>query len=137
MVACDALVDDALSRARRVQEGAAEAGFDWTDVSDVLEKLREEIGELEQALAGEDLAHVRHELGDVLFTTVNLSRFLHASPGEELESATQRFCARFEALKAILDAKGRTIQDCTIEELDRVWEQVKRKCSGADGHIAP
>ena len=137
MGACDTLVGDALTNARRVQENASDLGFDWTEVADVLGKLREEVGELEQALADEDLTHVRSELGDVLFSAVNLSRFVEASPTEELDAASKRFSARFEALRAILADEGRAIGQCTPEELDRVWEQVKREENDGDGSTGP
>jgi len=127
------MADDLLTKTRALQEQAARVGFDWPHISGVFEKLQEEIGELAEALEAGDAAQVRHELGDLMFSVVNLSRFLEACPSEELEAAGQRFEVRFQCMKARLERQGRAIQDCSLEELDEIWEQVKRECPATGG----
>lgn len=129
----DSMAEDALAKARAAQVEAARAGFDWPNISGVLEKLDEEIGELRQALDAGDAAQVRREFGDLMFSVVNLSRFVEASPSEELEAASRRFEERFDCLKSKLEAAGRGIKDCTLEELDEVWEQVKTELGSTGG----
>lgn len=127
------MADDLLGRARALQEQAARVGFDWPHISGVFEKLQEEIGELVEAVEVGDAAQIRHELGDVMFSVVNLSRFLGACASEELEAAGRRFEARFHCMRARLEDQGRAIRDCSPEELDKIWEQVKRECRTTGG----
>ena len=127
------MAEDALARALAVQVEAARAGFDWPNISGVLEKVDEEIAELRQALEIGDAAQVRREFGDLMLSVVNLSRFVEASPSQELEAASQRFEERFHGLKLKLNAAGRAIKDCTLEELDDVWEQVKTELKSNSG----
>ncbi len=129
----DSMAGDALTKAQAVQVEAARAGFDWPNISGVLEKLDEEIAELREALDAGDSARVRREFGDLMFSAVNVSRFVEASPSEELEAASRRFEERFEGLKLKLEAAGRAIQDCTPDELDEVWEQVKAELRSSGG----
>jgi tetrapyrrole methylase family protein/MazG family protein len=108
----------ALERAAKLQRRAAEVGFDWTEVASVIEKLREEVGELEQALG--DPNRIDDEVGDLLFTVVNVSRHLAVDPELALRGTIDRFSKRFRAMEAIgpLDA-------LTAAELDERWEKVK------------
>ena len=119
------MVDDLLTKTRSLQEKAAHVGFDWPHISGVFEKLQEEIGELAEAVEAGDAGQVRHELGDLMFSVVNLSRFLEACPSEALEAAGRRFEERFQCMKARLEEQGRAIQECSLEELNGVWEGVK------------
>lgn len=127
------MAEDVLAKALAVQVEAARAGFDWPNISGVLEKLDEEIAELCRALETGDAARVRCEFGDLMFSVVNLSRFVEASPSEELEAASRRFEERYDGLKLKLEAAGRAIKDCTLEELDEVWEQVKMELGSSGG----
>jgi tetrapyrrole methylase family protein / MazG family protein len=117
----------ALQRAQRVQGRVARVGFDWDDVSDVVCKVEEELAETREALLSGDAEHFREELGDLLFATVNLSRFQGINAEEALEAAVKKFANRFEALEARIHASGRSLNDCTLEEMDAEWDNVKRK----------
>lgn len=120
----------ALLRALRVTDKASRVGFDWGDKSGVMDKLNEELAELSEAEALEDpaarKAAVQHEFGDVLFTMVNLARFLDLNPEEALRESTQRFMERFQSMERALEAEGRIIEDTNPETLDALWEAAKR-----------
>ncbi len=120
----------ALERARKLQKRAARAGFDWDEITPVLAKLKEEIAELEQAIeqdlteqAGRDGIH--RELGDVLFSVVNLARHLDEDPEVVLRSANQRFEERFRWIELTLQKQGKKLQNATLTELDALWDQAK------------
>ena len=108
----------ALARGAKLQRRAASVGFDWPDQAGVMEKLREEVVELEKALEEED--GVAHELGDVLFTVVNLARHLDIDPETALRQAIDRFSDRFRQVEEAGDLAGRSAED-----LDTLWEQAK------------
>ncbi|TFG63597.1 MAG: nucleoside triphosphate pyrophosphohydrolase [Gemmatimonadales bacterium] len=119
-----------LSRAIRVQERAAGVGFDWPDVSGAFEKLREEMGELEPLLAayasgGETSNRLAEEAGDVLFSAVNVCRLAGLHPMTVLEDATDKFSARFRKLAVRAQEEGISIEQASLETLDRWWEAVK------------
>jgi tetrapyrrole methylase family protein/MazG family protein len=120
----------ALFRARRVQERVAGVGFDWPDAGGVLAKVREELGEIEEALLAGDKAEAARELGDLLFAVVNLSRFLEADPEQALQTAVERFSERFRAMERELAKLGTTVTDATLEEMDRAWERAKQDGGG-------
>lgn len=116
---------DALEYSRRIQAAASSEGFDWPDISGVLDKVEEEICEVRLALETGDEAHARRELGDLLLITVNLARFLGADPREALVGATDRFENRFQQLKVLLHSEGKSIRDCAPEALEAAWQRVK------------
>jgi ATP diphosphatase len=118
---------DPLSESHALQEAASAKGFDWPDVSGVLDKVAEELEEIRDALREGDPAHARCELGDLLMATVNLSRFLDADPGEELHKAGARFGERFALLEEELEEESIEMKSCTLEFLDARWAKVKRK----------
>ncbi len=115
----------ALLRAQRVSEKAARVGFDWNQLQPVLDKLRSEIRELEDAAAQNDPNAVAHELGDVLFSVVNLARHLHVDAEQALKATVDRFIRRFKQVEAAALASGRAVRDCTLAELDAYWEAAK------------
>ncbi|MBN2310636.1 MAG: hypothetical protein JXR94_16815 [Candidatus Hydrogenedentes bacterium] len=115
----------ALVEACAVQQRAAAVGFDWPDVTGVLAKVREETAEIEHALAASDPQHAKRELGDLLFSAVNLARFLDADATQELRRATARFQCRFARVEREIERSGRSMTACSLEELDAVWERVK------------
>jgi MazG family protein len=118
----------ALVRAQKIQRRAARVGFDWTDISDVVDKLEEELKELKQALSGgEPLHRVREELGDLLFSGVNLARFLDADAEALLRSASQKFAGRFRVVEKLAREQQRDLLDCTLDELEDYWRQAKRQ----------
>jgi ATP diphosphatase len=115
----------ALLRAERLTEKASRIGFDWPDIAGVREKLDEELGELDQAIASGDRQAVEHELGDVLFSLANLARFL-ATPAEDaLRAANRRFTERFHAVEQGLRQRGVAFGHATLEEMDALWEEAK------------
>ena len=117
----------ALARALRVGEKAADAGFDWRDPRGVLDKIDEEHAELRQAMQGGDPASIAHELGDYLFTLVNLCRHLGVDPEAALQGTNRRFERRFRVLEAGVHAEGvERIGDLGEEELERRWQAAKR-----------
>lgn len=118
---------DPLTRSAAIQDSASARGFDWPDISGVLAKVREEIGEVEHAWSSMDLESAKRELGDLLFAAVNLGRFLQADPSEELDRANARFEERFALLHEELQRTGRAMEKCTLDELDEVWERVKER----------
>ena len=113
----------ALWRAEKVQKKAKKAGFDWPDISGALDKLSEEIGELKAAVA--QGSNVEEELGDLLFSAVNVARFLKADPEDALNSATDKFIHRFQKVEELAAAQGRSMEGMTLAELDKLWEQAK------------
>lgn len=116
----------ALQRGQRMQEKAARVGFDWPDVSGVLEKLSEELGELAQARrAKQDDRHVREELGDVFFTLVNLSRALGIDAETAMREANEKFYRRFSFMEERAAADGKTLSDLDTGELEELWELAK------------
>lgn len=129
----------ALVRAERLTEKASAVGFDWPDVQGVLAKVHEEIGELEEAVARraaaapqDEDAHrlhgrVEHELGDLLFALANLGRFLKVHPEEALRGSVRRFESRFHHVEERLREEGRTPREATLAEMDRYWDEAKRR----------
>jgi MazG family protein len=117
----------ALVMAFRLQERAAGVGFDWPDWSGPLQKVTEETGELTRELAnGADQARLEHELGDLLFATVNLARKAGVDPRAALETANRRFAARFRTVERLAAARGLDIHTAGLEALDQLWEEAKR-----------
>ena len=115
-----------LHRAQKIQDRAARVGFDWDCIEDVEEKVREELAEVREARRGDDASLLKEELGDLLFSVVNLCRFAKIDATSALGGATAKFVRRFKEVQRRVDASGRTIGDCSLKELDEVWEEVKR-----------
>jgi len=115
----------ALSLARRIQENAAAVGFDWPDVSGAMEKVREEVRELEQAIQRGDPGSVEEELGDLLFAVVNVARFSSVDPEVALRRATEKFANRFAMVEDFAKKRGLELKKMTLEQLDALWEEVK------------
>ena len=111
----------ALLRAQRIQERAASLGFDWEDIKDVFEKLREEIGEFEEAWQNAERDRIVDELGDILFSIVNLARFLKIDAEDALRRTSDKFCRRFEKVENAISKQGKM----TLEEMDKIWEKSK------------
>jgi ATP diphosphatase len=119
------LLNDPLQNAVEIQLDAARVGFDWPDIAPVFDKILEELDEIRDALAHGQPDDVRRELGDLLFAVVNLARFVNADPSRELEATNHRFLARFGKVRDALEQAGRRIEDCSLEEMDQVWQRVK------------
>ncbi len=117
----------ALSRAAKLQKRAAQVGFDWPDALPVLDKVREELDEVLQAMADNDPAALADEVGDLLFAAVNLARHVKVDPETALRSANGKFERRFRFIEQALRDMGRPIEDCTLEDLDALWGEAKRQ----------
>ena len=117
----------ALNRARRVQEKAASVGFDWPHVAGVWAKVMEEIQELKTACAAGNAAEMQEEFGDVLFSMVNLGRFLKLSGEDALRQAINKFEQRFRGIEQELARRGRNIEEATLEEMDDIWNRLRRE----------
>jgi MazG family protein len=116
----------ALLHAQRLGEKAGHAGFDWPNVDGVLDKLREELGELQEAVASGDTKHAEAELGDLLYAATSLARHLHVSAEDALKGAADRFGRRFRHMEGALADEKRDIRDASPAELDGLWENAKR-----------
>ncbi|MGH7672472.1 MAG: nucleoside triphosphate pyrophosphohydrolase [Gemmatimonadales bacterium] len=114
-----------LLMAYRLQERAAGVGFDWPDAAGPLAKVKEETAQLDRAAAGGKREARESELGDLLFAVVNLARKLEIEPGQALEKANAKFTHRFEQMEALAEERGVQIGRATLEELDKLWEEVK------------
>ncbi|MCK5675569.1 MAG: nucleoside triphosphate pyrophosphohydrolase [Verrucomicrobia bacterium] len=115
----------ALQKAHQVQKRAARAGFDWAHIDDVLDKLHEEIEEVKEAISRNHEADIRDELGDLLFSVVNVSRFLGHNPEELLNQNIKKFVRRFQSVEEKVHAAGRDFKEFTLDELDVFWNEAK------------
>ncbi len=116
-----------LLRAHRLQERAARVGFDWNHLNEALPKLDEEIAEFKEALSGGNAGRIEDELGDVFFMLVNVSRFLGVNPDEALRKTISKFIHRFRYIEEHAENAGRSMNDMTIEEMEKLWQESKRK----------
>jgi ATP diphosphatase len=114
-----------LRHAIKIQERAGAVGFDWDDAAGTIEKLREEIDELEAALRGGDRSEIEDEAGDVMFAAANVSRFLKIDADASLRQSTAKFIRRFEAMEAMIRADGRRFEDMTLSEMNAYWIRAK------------
>lgn len=118
----------ALMKAYKLQKKASKVGFDWDQINDVFLKIEEELSELREAVEqGLDPEEQVAELGDLLFAATNAARFLHADPEEALSRTNRKFVKRFRFIEAQLKAKGKTVEDSSLEEMDAIWQQAKNQ----------
>lgn len=110
---------------------AAAHGFDWPEPASALEKVKEEIAELEKSLPAKSRRAVAEELGDVLFSMANFCRLLGFNPEIILRQAARKFERRFRKLERELRKRGQTVKECSPEELDQTWERIKQKGCGS------
>jgi len=115
----------ALIRAANIQKKAARVGFDWPDTTGVIDKFREELAELSVELESGNPQKLEHELGDVLFTAVNMARKIGVEPELALEHANQRFITRFQHMEESAAAHGQKLEDLTPRDLEELWESAK------------
>tara|TARA_B110000914_G_scaffold39972_1_gene33385 strand:- start:3633 stop:4421 length:789 start_codon:yes stop_codon:yes gene_type:complete len=111
---------------QRIQDKASSAGFDWDKTSEVWEKLDEELKELKEAQLQNNFDNVEEELGDVLFTIVNLSRFFGVSAENALRKSNKKFIQRFQLLEKKIIKSSRNIEDHSKKELNDIWDEVKK-----------
>jgi ATP diphosphatase len=117
----------ALARAIALQWKASTVGFDWNDPRAVLAKIREEADEIEAALDRGDKADIASETGDLMFALVNLARHVDADPEMALRGANTKFERRFAYIEQTLMAKGRSLEDASLAEMDALWNEAKAR----------
>ncbi len=117
----------ALRRAQRIQAKTSRAGFDWDGPEEVLPKIREELEELEAELAAGDRARTEEELGDLIFSAVNLARRLGLDAELALQRTVNRWIRRFRRLEELAAGEGRALEDLSLEEMDRLWKNAKEQ----------
>lgn len=116
----------ALLRAHKISQKAAKVGFDWKDTAQVIEKLDEEVAEFKAAVKANDAANIEEELGDILFTLVNVSRFMQVNPEDALRKTIGKFITRFHHVEAAIIANGGEIADASMDEMERLWQEAKK-----------
>ena len=115
----------ALVRAQRLQEKASYAGFDHDNIEDAWEKLNEELNELKSAQEKRDIENIKEEIGDVLFSVVNLSRFFDIPAEDMLRKTNRKFITRFQTIERELKEKGKKLENSNLEEMEKIWEKSK------------
>ncbi|MDD5462210.1 MAG: nucleoside triphosphate pyrophosphohydrolase [Methylococcales bacterium] len=115
----------ALMECEKIQDRAAQHGFDWPDVPPVFDKVQEELDEVKEAWKSGDQAHIQEEIGDLLLVAVNLARHLNVNPELALKESTKKFSKRFHYIEREVEASGRSLRDCELEELDAFWHEAK------------
>jgi ATP diphosphatase len=115
-----------LNRAIKLQTRAAQVGFDWPEALPVVDKVREELDEVLQAMSENDPEAISEEIGDLLFVVCNLARHLKVDPETALRAANGKFERRFRFIEQALREVGRAMQDCPLEELDALWGEAKK-----------
>ena len=116
----------ALLGAYEIGTRVAAVGFDWAKAEDVIEKIKEEVAELEAAVTNAGRGRIEEEMGDLLFSIANLARKMGLEPESALRRANQKFGKRFEQLERHLEATGRSVHGATLEEMEEAWQMVKR-----------
>ena len=115
----------ALMRAQKVQKRASRAGFDFADASEAYDKIAEEMVELSDACSSGDTSSIRDEYGDLLFSVVNLARFIKVDAEEALAAAADKFIDRFDAVEKLAAERGMDMPSTPMNELDKLWDEVK------------
>ena len=116
----------ALTRAAKLQKRAARVGFDWPSITPVLDKIREELGELQAEIDTQGSeTRIAEEYGDLLFVMANLGRHLHLEPETVLRAANRKFIRRFQVIEQALSEKGKTPADSNLEEMDEIWNKIR------------
>ncbi len=116
----------ALMRSQKVQKKAADVGFDWPDVKGALEKVAEETSEVREALGSEDKDRITDEIGDLLFSCVNVARLAGVQSEEALTLSTNKFIKRFALVEKTASEKGEDMKKLSLEELDKLWDEAKK-----------
>ncbi len=127
----------ALIRARRIQEKVSRVGFDWDHADQVMVKVDEELRELKEARERNDPAAIEEELGDLLFAVANLARFVSVCPEDALRKTIDKFQRRFRYIERELPARGKKLGEASLEEMDALWEEVKRQEKEGAGKSDP
>ena len=120
----------ALSRAEKLQQRAARAGFDWPEIAPVFDKVHEEIEEVRAELAGDDHQALEDEIGDLLFACVNLARHAGVDPEQALRTANRKFVRRFNYVEQALAGQGRSLDEADLECMEALWNEAKGREKG-------
>ncbi len=115
-----------LSKATRIQQKVAAVGFDWKQSHHIIEKVKEEIDELEREVQTNCRENIEEEFGDVLFSLINYARFIAIDPDRALQMANKKFMDRFQTMERLINEKEESIADLSVDELDNYWEQSKK-----------
>lgn len=115
-----------LPKAICIQEKAKKVGFEWSNKEDVWLKVKEEIVELQDAIASNNQQHIEEEFGDVLFSLINYSRFIKIDADTALEKVNKKFIARFVKMEEVALHRGKHLSDMTLGEMDTIWNEVKK-----------
>lgn len=122
----------AVVKGARIQEKAAQVGFEWDNREDVWKKVEEEMQELQEAVQNDDKAHIEEEFGDVMFSLINYARFLRIDAEGALEKTNKKFMRRFMQMEEIATSKGLALAEMTLAEMDAIWDEVKQKNKDLD-----
>ena len=114
-------------KAMRLQEKSKQVGFEWDNTGQVWEKVKEEIGELEEVMQSGEHDRIEDELGDVFFSLVNLARFVNVDAENALERTNKKFISRFKKMEEAATARNRFLHDMSLEEMDDLWNHVKKQ----------
>ena len=120
----------ALVKAYRIQDKAANVGFDWEKKEDVWDKVHEEIGEFEKELKNGESNTIEAEFGDLLFSMVNVARLYKLKPDNALEKTNQKFIQRFNYIEQQAAAQGRKVSELTLDEMEKLWQEAKKQTNG-------
>ena len=116
-----------LLRAQKLQKKAAKEGFDWDQIGDVFDKLDEEIVEFKEAVLKKKSADIQNEIGDMIFVITNIAKCYKIDAEEALRSTNNKFIKRFQYIEQKIKAKGKTLKDSPLEEMERYWQEAKNK----------
>jgi MazG family protein len=122
----------AVVKATRIQEKAKQVGFEWDNRDDVWKKVEEEMGELKEAIQSNQQNHINEEFGDLLFSLINYARFLQVDAEAALEQTNKKFMFRFQAMESMAIEKGLNLVDMSLNEMDELWNEIKRKQQSID-----
>ncbi len=117
----------ALLRAEKLQKRAARVGFDWPHTAQVIDKIKEELEEVEQAIASDDNNHIKEEIGDLLFVVANLAHKLKVDPEDALRDSNRKFERRFHYIEQSLETQNKSLDNSSLEEMDALWNQAKKE----------
>ncbi len=120
----------ALLECEKIQDRAAQHGFDWTEIAPVFDKVQEELAEVKDAWQSGDQAHIQEEIGDLLLVVVNLARHLNVNPELALKQGTKKFTKRFHYIEQQVELSNRALKDCELAELDAFWNEAKQVLKG-------
>lgn len=122
----------AVVKGTRIQEKAAQVGFEWDNKEDVWKKVEEEMQELQEAVQENNKAHIEEEFGDVLFSLINYARFLRIDAEGALEKTNKKFMQRFMQMEEVAAGRGQSLAEMTLEQMDAIWDEVKQKNKNLD-----